>query len=87
MSRSHGDSDAPSNLRGKHLAVQLTGDLLRQLQNLPGESQAGVKLIEENAQNLQARIKGFTDRFYGVLNLRNSNQAENLCLHGNDEAC
>ena len=58
MSRSHGDSDAPSNLRGKHLAVQLTGDLLRQLQNLLRESQTGVKFIEENAQNLQVRVKG-----------------------------
>ena len=58
---------------------------LRQIQNLPGEGQAAVVLVQKDAQDLQVRVEGFADGLDGVLNLRDAHQAKDLRLHGDNE--
>jgi len=52
VGRGHGNAHAAVNLETEHLAAQLPGHLLGQVENFSGKGEAGIEFVEQNAQDL-----------------------------------
>ena len=66
--------------------MQLLRHLFRQVQNVPGEGETGIVLIQQNAKDLQIGIEGILHRLDDVLDLRDAHQTQDLRLHGENDA-
>ena len=85
MGRGLGDNYARADFGVEHFGIKLAGDFAGELQHLAVESEPLVVLVEEYAQHPKVGIVIFFHCIYGVPNLGNTQKAQYLRGHRNNQ--